>query len=939
MSRSDYSQPLLHSQANTGKMRSSSSPTHDLSSPPTRRRPRPTAAAYARSPSGNEPLVESASHHTFAIPQSPNLDDSPDSPVSSTSSATPTPRAATLQAPTTAYLHTRRHSLRPSASALQHTAHSHSHAGAAHTPSNPAPTTGTFPSWPGTHQLRRLFRYFDRDGDGLISSTELRAGLSALGFDVSRYTSLSRFSTELHADSAGMIKESSFVRAFRKLNREKIVEELQRGEKEEEEEAKDMTIIMVEIGEEHVRRTQPPPQPHDNNSGGSEQREDERTLEPEQLIPQGRYAEHTFQPSQLSSYLIPSSGRSEGGGLDGEGGLGGSNSSHWSNKVTWIDINGLHTPTLSFLSNHFSLPPSTFDPALIGLDSVARIEYDHDALHDCGVMSVLMHAVSIDALPYRKKSAKERQREKQQSNKQHAMHNHYTDEHTLLSDYQYRIHRPSLTSLPIHIIIIGTHTVISIHPLTATAETSNIFSEFRSLLSQSVLHQLPFSSSSSSSSSLIGMRMSTAKTLALELLDEITDWNWSLRDIFKQWKVLVSDTLSEGYVSAGLLEHIHDLENLSLRATRLVAPQARMLQELLKELEEEEETIAHMHVDSSSKRGGGSIGDGGGSGGSGINTPHFTSLSANGQTPRSSIIAPTPRHTHSPSLTSTNPTNIMSSSIPEASTIRSSTTTPPIQNNGPTATGTAGIGPLRRDKSIFSSLDNLRSPSPHVHNLRLQRALFLSDISLDLRNLSKSVTRLSDQLKLTNELSSPLLSYYKQRKDEETNKILYVLTVVTTIVTPLQLSTGVYGMNFKYVPEFYFEWRSVTALLAPQQPNHRARTHRLILVSPTRCTWLRVALSLCCVCCTQLSHLLGCEPVHHSVYRHTVSQEAMALTHYIPARCITASTHGHTFLSQCPAITVQDAGGHRTDSHFNSLRTDCRNRTSTSSSLSALSVR
>ena len=799
-SRSDYSQPLLHSQPNAGRS------GHDITSPSGRRRPRPTAS-YAASPTGTEPLPASVSHHTFSIPQSPNQDSSPDdSPSSATSSNAPTPRAASfLQPPTTAYLHTRRHSLRPSASAaFQHNAHSHTHASTVHPPSTPMATPGSYPSWPGTHQLRRLFRYFDRDSDGLISSTELRAGLSALGFDVSRYTSLSRFSAELHADSAGMIKESSFVRAFRKLNREKIVDELRKGEKEEEEEAKDMTIIMVEIGEEHVRSQQPQQQqqPYDNNGTANEQLDNERILEPEQLIPQGRYAEHTFQPSQLSSYLIPSSGRSEGAGID-EG--AGSSSSHWSNKVTWIDINGLHTPTLSFLSNHFSLPPSTFDPALIGLDSVARIEFDHDALHDCGVMSVLVHAVSIDTLPYRKKTSKERARDKQQSTQQRAMHNLYTDEHTLLSDHQYRILRPSLTSLPIHVLIIGTHTVITIHPLTATAETSNIFSEFRSLLSQSVLHQLPFSSSSSSSSSLIGMRMSTAKTLALELLDEITDWNWSLRDIFKQWKVLVSDTLSDGYVSAGLLEHIHDLENLSLRASKLVSPQARMLQELLTELEEEEESMAHSQATGGSSNGGGGAGQGGG--GSATATSFFTSLSANGQTPKSTTIAPTPRHTHSPSLTSSNHLNNISSAISEAFPSRPSTTTPPIAHAASASTsavlGTAT--PLRRDKSVFGSLDTFRSPTPHLHNLRLQRALFLSDISLDLRNLSKSVTRLSDQLKLTNELSSPLLSYYKQRKDEETNKILYVLTVVTTIVTPLQLSSGVYGMNME-IPEFHWKW-------------------------------------------------------------------------------------------------------------------------------------
>ena len=38
-------------------------------------------------------------------------------------------------------------------------------------------------AWPGVDQVRRLFRLFDSDGDGVISPIELRLGLSALGFE------------------------------------------------------------------------------------------------------------------------------------------------------------------------------------------------------------------------------------------------------------------------------------------------------------------------------------------------------------------------------------------------------------------------------------------------------------------------------------------------------------------------------------------------------------------------------------------------------------------------------------------------------------------------------------------------------------------------------------------------------------------------------------
>ena len=278
----------------------------------------------------------------------------------------------------------------------------------------------------------------------------------------------------------------------------------------------------------------------------------------------------------------------------------------------------------------------------------------------------------------------------------------------------------------------SSHTVITIHPLTSSPALDDIFSEFRSLLSQSILHSLPFSQSSSS---MVGMRLSTAKTLSIELLDEIADWNWSLRDLMKQWKILISETLTDGYVSPGLLEHIHDLENISLCAGRLVTPQARMLQELV--------------ADEATGQGG--VGE------------KAEADSASNTTQSGSAL------NHSWSDGSSG-------------------------SGGGKKAGEGGGG-LKRDKSVLESLSSsLRS----LATVRRLRGQFLSDVSLDLRNLSKSVSRLSEQLKLTNDLSQPLLSYYKQRKDEETNKILYLLTVVTTIVTPLQLSSGIYGMNVSH---------------------------------------------------------------------------------------------------------------------------------------------
>ena len=41
---------------------------------------------------------------------------------------------------------------------------------------------------------------------------------------------------------------------------------------------------------------------------------------------------------------------------------------------------------------------------------------------------------------------------------------------------------------------------------------------------------------------------------------------------------------------------------------------------------------------------------------------------------------------------------------------------------------------------------------------------------------------------------------------DKQNHIMTILTVVTTIFSPLTLITGWYGMNFKYMPELDFQY-------------------------------------------------------------------------------------------------------------------------------------
>ena len=63
------------------------------------------------------------------------------------------------------------------------------------------------------------------------------------------------------------------------------------------------------------------------------------------------------------------------------------------------------------------------------------------------------------------------------------------------------------------------------------------------------------------------------------------------------------------------------------------------------------------------------------------------------------------------------------------------------------------------------------------------------------------VERLHDTTHVLKEYSLQLRELYQSRMDEKQNKIMQMLTVVTTIFMPLTLIAGWYGMNFTNMPE------------------------------------------------------------------------------------------------------------------------------------------
>ncbi|WP_026508446.1 magnesium transporter CorA family protein [Butyrivibrio sp. MC2013] len=68
------------------------------------------------------------------------------------------------------------------------------------------------------------------------------------------------------------------------------------------------------------------------------------------------------------------------------------------------------------------------------------------------------------------------------------------------------------------------------------------------------------------------------------------------------------------------------------------------------------------------------------------------------------------------------------------------------------------------------------------------------------------IARLHDTSTALRDYTMQIRDLYKAHLDIKQNRIMTVLTVVTTIFLPLTLIVGWYGMNFKYMPELEWRW-------------------------------------------------------------------------------------------------------------------------------------
>ncbi len=77
---------------------------------------------------------------------------------------------------------------------------------------------------------------------------------------------------------------------------------------------------------------------------------------------------------------------------------------------------------------------------------------------------------------------------------------------------------------------------------------------------------------------------------------------------------------------------------------------------------------------------------------------------------------------------------------------------------------------------------------------------------LYLRDLYEHTIQIIDNIEILRDMASGMIEIYLSSVSNKTNDVMKILTIIATIFMPLTFLAGIYGMNFRYFPEIYWEY-------------------------------------------------------------------------------------------------------------------------------------
>ncbi|MBD3419326.1 MAG: magnesium/cobalt transporter CorA [Chitinivibrionales bacterium] len=90
--------------------------------------------------------------------------------------------------------------------------------------------------------------------------------------------------------------------------------------------------------------------------------------------------------------------------------------------------------------------------------------------------------------------------------------------------------------------------------------------------------------------------------------------------------------------------------------------------------------------------------------------------------------------------------------------------------------------------------------------MRSESAFINKESQLFLRDLYDHTIQVIETLETFREMLTGMLDVYLSASGNRMNEIMKVLTIISTLFIPLGFMAGLYGMNFKYMPELEWKW-------------------------------------------------------------------------------------------------------------------------------------
>ncbi|MBN1292076.1 MAG: magnesium/cobalt transporter CorA [Candidatus Latescibacteria bacterium] len=89
---------------------------------------------------------------------------------------------------------------------------------------------------------------------------------------------------------------------------------------------------------------------------------------------------------------------------------------------------------------------------------------------------------------------------------------------------------------------------------------------------------------------------------------------------------------------------------------------------------------------------------------------------------------------------------------------------------------------------------------------RGESSLFRKSTTMYLKDVYDHTIQIIDTIETYRDLLTGMLDMYMTSLSNRMNEVMKVLTIIATIFIPLSFVVGVYGMNFKYMPELEWHW-------------------------------------------------------------------------------------------------------------------------------------